>query len=742
MAADAKTVKALFLAALDKPTPTDRAGYLDEACAGDAALRRSVEVLLQSHDRPDALLDQPAARHLATEVHTSLAFLQPCPTPGTLGRLGHYEVLEFVGQGGMGVVVRAFDGKLHRVVAIKALHPALAGNAEARQRFVREAQAAAAVTHDNVISIHAVEDGGPIPYLVMQFIDGRTLQQKLDRGGPLPLKEVLRIGLQIAEGLAAAHRQGLIHRDIKPANILLENGIERVKITDFGLARTVDDASLTRSGYIVGTPAYMSPEQANGDRVDHRSDLFSLGSVLYALCAGQPPFRADSTMGVLKRVCEETPRPLRELNPSTPEWLQALIAKLHAKNPADRYGSAAEVAALLGRRLAQLQTDGVFSDTDGAATKHSPPQPKPVNRLRTIGNLFGAALVVVAASVAGWFVYQSWSAKRHAANTGTPEPSGTGPNPAPTPAQPVVLKPSRTLMQHANGVRTLAVSRDGKVLASGGLDRLIYLWDTKTWEARGPLKGHTGDVTGLSFSPDGTRLASVTSSADTCLVRVWDVATGRQAPTLGDRGAGMWDVAYSPDGQTLACGGGNSTLHLFDVASGTKRPTVPNVATRLVRTLSFSPDGRRIATGGSGPTQLWESDTGKEIMTQVQLREEMCPTILAGGAMLAGWTYGEGRVTLCDLPSGQVRATWRAHPKTIDGLAASADGRFIASFGNDGVARVWSTADQKEVATLIGHDGPVYAAAFTPDGAHLVTGGAEDHTIRVWELPAVCRTAK
>src|SRR5262249_17948992 len=148
----------------------------------------------------------------------------------------------------------------------------------------------------------------------------------------------------------------LVHRDIKPSNILLENGIERVKITDFGLARAVDDASLTRSGYIAGTPAYMSPEQADGKRVDHRSDLFSFGSVLYTLCAGHAPFRGASSLAVLRRVCEETPRPLREINPDIPEWLQELIAKLQEKDPANRFASAAEVAQLLSRRLAQLQS--------------------------------------------------------------------------------------------------------------------------------------------------------------------------------------------------------------------------------------------------------------------------------------------------------------------------------------------------------------------------------------------------
>src|SRR5437762_2767296 len=188
----------LFLAALERPTPADRAAFLDSACAADPALRRRLDALLSAHDRPDPVLDRPAA----------------------------------------------------------------------------------AVNHVIGVGIHAVEDAGPVPYIVMQFVDGKTLQDKLDGTGTIPLPETLRIGLQIAEGLAAAHKHGLVHRDVKPANILLENGIERVKLTDFGLARAGDDASLTQSGVVAGTPMYMSPEQAQSEPVDFRSDLFSLGSVL------------------------------------------------------------------------------------------------------------------------------------------------------------------------------------------------------------------------------------------------------------------------------------------------------------------------------------------------------------------------------------------------------------------------------------------------------------------------------
>ncbi len=284
-----------------------------------------------------------------------LGFLQPSTKPGSIGRLDKYEILSVVGKGGFGVVLKAFDESLHRLVAIKIMAPQIAANGAARQRFIREARAAAAVTHEHVVAIYEVNEKAQIPYLAMQFIGGMTLHDKLEKIGPLSVKEILRIGSQIAEGLAAAHGQGLIHRDIKPGNILLENGVERVKITDFGLARSKDDASVSQSGTVAGTPMYMSPEQANGDAIDHRSDLFSLGSVLYVMCTGKPPFRANSTLAVMKRVAEDTPTPIRTNNNEIPEWLCGIIEKLHAKKPGDRFQSAAEVAEVLRQRLADVQ---------------------------------------------------------------------------------------------------------------------------------------------------------------------------------------------------------------------------------------------------------------------------------------------------------------------------------------------------------------------------------------------------
>lgn len=358
----------LFIEALRREDPADRLAFLEQNCAGDQALRRRVELLLRAHGRASRFLERPAAEPFVgaaapgpTQADSleraafALDFLQPSSRPDALGRLGHYEILDVVGRGGFGIVLRAFDDKLHRVVAIKVMAAELAASGTARKRFIREARAAAAVAHEHVVTIHAVEEDHQPPYLVMQFVEGVSLQEKLDQRGPLDLKEILRIGMQVAEGLAAAHKQGLVHRDIKPANILLENGVERVKLTDFGLARAVDDASVTQSGVIAGTPQFMSPEQAQGLPVDHRSDLFSFGSVLYALCTGRPPFRAETSMAVLRRVAEDPPRPVREVNPDIPESLEAIISRLLAKAPTQRYASAAEVAQILARQLADLQ---------------------------------------------------------------------------------------------------------------------------------------------------------------------------------------------------------------------------------------------------------------------------------------------------------------------------------------------------------------------------------------------------
>ena len=389
MTIDTNRVKEIFLQAVDLTDAAARAVYLDRVCGGDTGLRARVETLLRSHDPEGSFLGTPAAivpdpdpnvtRALTgspdpgaedeqttdgendNDAEESLAFLSPPTRPDSLGRLGHYEVLQVLGKGGFGIVFRAFDEMLQRVVALKVMAPQLAATSPARKRFLREARSSAQVRHENVVQVYEVAEQ-PLPYLVMEFIPGETLQQKLNRLGPLDVPEVLRIGRQIAEGLSAAHATDLIHRDIKPGNVLLEGGQNKVKITDFGLARAADDASISQSGIIAGTTMYMAPEQAQGQTLDQRADLFSLGSVLYQMATGRPPFRANNTVAVLKRVAEDQPRAIREIIPETPQWLCDIIAKLHAKNPDDRYPSAREVADVLADCEAQLKANAKLKD--------------------------------------------------------------------------------------------------------------------------------------------------------------------------------------------------------------------------------------------------------------------------------------------------------------------------------------------------------------------------------------------
>ena len=339
--------------------------------------------------RNAVIASHPLSKVESTVGDIPLDFLDASDSPAMLGSLGGYDIIEPIGCGGMGVVLKGYDRELNRFVAVKVLAPHYATSAAARKRFAREAQAAAAVVHPHVLAIHSVDATGRLPYLVMPLVCGESLQQRIERVGPLSIEEILRIGTQAASGLQAAHDQGLVHRDIKPGNILLERGIERVMLTDFGLARAVDDASMTRSGVIAGTPQYMSPEQARGDSIDHRSDLFSLGSVLYTMAAGRPPFRAESTMGLLNRIVETEPRPLRELSPSIPDWLGAIIRRLHAKSPSDRFVSAGELAELLEDCLAHVQQPDVSPLPLGL---NMPARRRPLSRVLTAG-LAGCGLV-------------------------------------------------------------------------------------------------------------------------------------------------------------------------------------------------------------------------------------------------------------------------------------------------------------------------------------------------------------
>jgi len=263
-----------------------------------------------------------------------------------------YRIQAPIGRGGMGWVLLARDEKLGRDVAIKLLAPELVSTPHAAERLRHEANAAAAVSHAKLIAIDSIEESDGIPFLVMELVTGESLAQRLKRQKSLPADEVLRIGYEIAEGLSAAHKNKLIHLDIKPANILLERFTGQVRISDFGVARFAGQKpSLTSTENTIGTPQYMSPEQAGGLRVDARSDLFSLGVVLYEMCSGDSPFQSETGTAALRRVREDHPPRLASTCPELPSELATIVTRLMAKRPADRVQTAVETAKLL-RRLA------------------------------------------------------------------------------------------------------------------------------------------------------------------------------------------------------------------------------------------------------------------------------------------------------------------------------------------------------------------------------------------------------
>lgn len=715
------TEESIFAGALERQDPAERQVFLDQACAGDEKLRRRVEALLGSHEgasdflrRP--VLDQlpgrsvakPPCEPLGARPDTALRFLEPARRPEGLGRLLHYEVLEVLGQGGFGVVLRAFDEKLHRIVAIKVLAPHPAVNDVARQRFLREARAAAAVRHDNVVGIHGVDEE-PIPHLVMEFIAGPTLQQKLDREAPFPIREILRIGLQIAEGLAAAHERGLIHRDVKPANILLEAGSLRVKISDFGLARAVDDASLTQSGVIAGTPAFMSPEQAQGQHVDQRSDLFSLGSVLYTLATGRQPFRAESALAVLRRVCEDTPLSIREINPEVPASLAVLIRRLHAKLPEQRFRSAEELAERLRQLLSEFQEGGPSAPArpTGKAegteiaerSINRDEEPSTIAPCSPPSSAPRAALlvslpIVLLAALAGWmFVARPWDRK-------TPE-NPPGPN---LQANPLDARSRED------------ISLTALALAGGGdpdqapAELVAVLGDCRFLLPRAKLSGW------IATTPDGQLLALPSGDR----VVLFEVSTGRCVRILPVPDGNVYVIAFSSNGKLLAAGNWakKPSIRVWNSISGQLVADLEG-ATANTTALTFTRDNDRLIAGyQDGTVRIWELASGKEVTSFREPFIHLSTLCLSNDESHLFASALNGSLFAWEMRTGVLVRKYVGRDGTGGtSMAISPDGRLLVTGNSREGVTLWDPETLKEVGTLPAVGGRL---RFTPDGKTLL----------------------
>jgi len=315
-----------------------------QMAAGDASWWSDVHSALKSDN-----FSQQRSDFIAQSL---IDLLSPSDEPGVLGTLAEFDVHRLIGYGGMGGVFQAWDRELNRPVAIKVMLPHLSASVSARAKFAREGKAVAAIRDPNVLAIYQVDQYRGNPFLVMQYIEGGSLQQQIHDLGGIPIHRLLEIALDISRALVAAHARGLIHRDIKPSNILVESGSGKAILCDFGLARASEDTAITGTGLLAGTPAFMSPEQVLGGSIDPRSDLFGLGGVLYAMATGHPPFVGSTSYSLLRNVVEAPPRALQEINPLIPTWLAKLISWLLEKDPSTRPSSAQETYQLIQQCLA------------------------------------------------------------------------------------------------------------------------------------------------------------------------------------------------------------------------------------------------------------------------------------------------------------------------------------------------------------------------------------------------------
>jgi eukaryotic-like serine/threonine-protein kinase len=735
------TEETLFTAALGKRTPAERAAFLDEACSGDVALRQRVEALLQSHAEAGTFLETPAVRRAAEELGgracgestlgeppreedgDSLDFLAPSPKPGSLGRLGHFEVLAVIGRGAMGVVLKAFDEELRRVVAIKVLAPQLATNATARKRFVREAQAAAAVRDEHVIGVHATGEANGLPYLAMEYVAGLSLQERLDRGGPLGLKEVLRIGVQAAAGLAAAHAQGLIHRDVKPSNLLLENGVGRVKITDFGLARAVDDVSLTQSGLIAGTPKYMAPEQARGAAVDHRADVYALGATLYELLTGRPAFDGSDIQSVLRQVAtDEPPRP-RRLNRAIPAELETIVLKAMEKDPADRYATARELADDLERFLKyepiRAKPPTPVQRARKWVRRHQPVVWSAVVAtaavlLLAVGMLALSYLRIseeqqVTAKALGqareaerektdklWLShYERARAGRFSRHMGQRLDS------LDALAQAARIRPDDRLRDEAIAALALPDIRRGPSWHAGPPGSKTFDGRYRQY-ARADNKG----VISVRTIPDDREVRRITSGATTL--------------------SGLW---LSPDGRFLARLEEGYALRVWRVADG--RPVLREEP-RQTRGWAFSPDSRHLAVGRQGWVLRFEMATGKEV------NRWRLPAAAHGlefhpdNRQLAVGYHTSTIASVYDATNGKLVANLPVGSINEQVVAWHPDGERLAVAGSDPRIQVWDVAAKRKLATLEGHAQHVTHLTFHPGGG-LLASTSWDGVLRLWD---------
>ena len=637
-------------------------------------------------------------------------FLEPSDVPDSVGKLQQFEVKRIIGRGGMGVVLEGFDTELHRSVAIKVLNPKFQQDEIARERFCREGRAAASVSHEHVVQMFQVAraDETKLAYLVMQLIEGQTLEDRLKESKPLPPEDVARIGMQMAAGLSAAHTSGLVHRDIKPGNVLIEESTDRVKLTDFGLARVDDEVKLTQTGMLTGTVLYMSPEQALGQQLDMRSDLFSLGAVMYEMATGQSPFEAPTAVGVMKRIMDENPPKPNKLNPAIGKPTSDLIMQLLAKRPDKRPDS----ADLVARALASVVTEfGPISPLQVPAVPSSEVKKlsasySVASRRWSIGGWAIAGILLLALAIPFLSKWSAWY-------------DVTG------------RFPSVVLSGNPGTVWAADFTDDGKSLAAGIGDGSVRLWDVEKQEVIKSFNAHEGNVWNIEFHPTQNLVAT---AGDDSLVKVWDSETFE--PRFEWKASNsVRGLAFSPDGSRLVAGDRAGKIHVYDIATGKETKNFSHAGSNLG--LDFSHDGEFLAAVGSDKiVRIFDAETFDQRQTLTGHKGPIYSVAFAGDSSLLASVGWSNEILVWNAETGELVQTFEGGDGDNWGVAFCDRKNHLMTGGQNGAARLWDLNDGVEIATLQGHSAPVHDIAIDPVNYRIATC-SRDGSIRIWDMSSL-----
>lgn len=686
--------------------------------------------------------------HAGNQVHQPEAPIIPDTTEpppwsaesSPLGSFGDYDLLDEIARGGMGVVYRARQRKLGRIVAVKMILAGSLAGKEFVQRFRTEASTAAILQHPNIVAIHDVGVHEGRHFFSMDYVDGPNLAQLVGQQ-PLSPDQAARYVQVIAEAIHYAHERGILHRDLKPSNVLIDSNNEP-HITDFGLAKRLDvESSLTLTGHVLGSPNFMPPEQAGARRgkVGRQCDVYALGGILYYLLTARAPFQADSLEHLITQVLNTEPVSLRLLNPSTPRDLETIALKCLEKEPSRRYQTAQELADELGRVL-----------------RREPIHSRPVNvpeklwrwgrRKPALASLIVLLHVVGAAGLTGivwqWrraerqtlatqhhlyvanmnLVQHRWEQNHVSSVRALLEETATAPERGFEWYywQRQMHLELKALRGHTGPLLTVAFSLDGQRIVTGSADHTTRVWDAASGKELLTLRGHGASVKSVAFSPDGRRI--LTGGWDGTAI-VWDATNGNKLLVLRGHKAAIFSVAFSSNGQRIVTGSQDRTARIWDAVTGTNLLTFSG-HTNGVWAVAFSPDGQRIVSGGWDQTaRVWDAANGTELRTLVGHRGAVLSVAFSpdGQTIITG--SQDHQVKVWDAANGAVLHTLRGHGASVFSVGFSADGKRIISGSGDQTARVWDAASGEELQAFKGHGSQIGSVALSPDGRRLVTGG-------------------